>query len=163
MAAARANQGWRETAPVEENQRLAIRFEMSLDSRNQRFAYTLIRGRARRVDQVDGRRLGVSGAARQPDEFVSTTAAMVEHLQRRRCRAKDDRYIEVFRAHDGKVTRRVAKPLLLLKGVIMFFIYDDQSRVSQWCKYCGTRADNKPCRSRPGGAPCGEPFDISEA
>ena len=68
---------------------------------------------------------------------------MLQHLEGRCCSAEYDRNVQVFGPGDGKVACRVTQALLLLEGVIVFFIDNDQPRVFERRENGGASANDQ--------------------
>jgi uncharacterized protein (UPF0261 family) len=51
---------------------------------------------------------------------------MMESFQRRRRRAEHDRNVQLMRAPDRDIARRIAQAFLLLEGGVVFLIDDDK-------------------------------------
>jgi hypothetical protein len=137
----RTNQGWREAAAIEEDQRLAADTEVSLYSCSQRFAKALDGLSAGQIDEPNVRWLRSASALWKfkPGEIAGTT--MLQQFQRRCGRAENDRNVAVFRTSDGEIASRITQALLLLERVVVFFVNDNQAEVGEWCKYGRSGAD----------------------
>ena len=92
---------------------------------------------------------------------VVARAAVLQGLERRRCGAQDDGDIKMFGAGDCQISRGIAQALLLLEGLVMFFVDDDQSEVRHWSEHSGPCANDKLCRALLRGSPCAQSLSVA--
>ena len=69
--------------------------------------------------------------------------AMLEHLERRRRGSEHDRQPQVIGTSNCEITGRVTQALLLLEGMIVLFVHDNEPELRHRRKDGGARADNK--------------------
>ena len=140
-AAGMAQQPGRVAAPVDEQERLLRAGLHLLDRFDEHVAQAVVEGPRAQVDDVDARRRGAAGAARQYEVVVSAAPDVVDRLQRRGRAAEDDRRSGVPGAHHREVARGVAEPVLLLEGEIVFLVDDEEPRPRQRREDRGAGAD----------------------
>lgn len=98
----------------------------------------------------------------QAQQLVAAFGGVMQRLQRRRGTAEDDRYPFPAGAHHGQIAGVVAKTVLLLEGVVMFLIDDDQARVLQRGEDGRARADDDAGTAGAGVQPGVEPLAVAE-
>ena len=106
-------------------------------------AFARAHGLAHIHDAHDGHLLVVRPLG-QLQQRVFALAAVVVALQRGRGRAEHDRRPFHLAAHDGHVARVVARRLLLLVGVLVLLVHDDQAQRLDRRKDRRARADGDP-------------------
>ena len=112
------------------------------------------------TSRIDG---GSAPPARagQDECAVIAVATVLQHFQRRRCAAENDRNIQLLGPDDSEVAGRVAQALLLLERVIVFFVDDDQPGLVKGVKIA-ERVPTTVLPPRSGCAPGGEPLDVRQ-
>ena len=115
VAAAAADQGRSETAPVEEQQHLATRIQVFFDRYDERNRYAVGGRRPAGVDKLQGRRRCPAGTPGQQHMFITARLAVVQHLERRRRRAENNGHIEILGARNGEIPGGIAQTFLLLE------------------------------------------------
>ena len=143
--AAGAAQGQRRiAAAVEEQQRLLL----ALEGRLHRFAQRrrqpgLPRRRlAPQIDQPHLRQLRDAVAVRQMQEAVAPGLHVVHGLQRRRRGGEDHRDLRQMPAHHRHVARLIDDAILLLEGLLMLLIDDDEAEIAERQEQGRARADH---------------------
>ena len=104
-------------------------------------AFARAHGLAHVHDAHDGHLLVVH-ALGQFEQRVFALAAVVIAFQRRRGRAEHDHGAFHLAAHDGHVARVVARRLLLLVGVLVLLVHDDEAERFDRRKDGRARADD---------------------
>ena len=94
------------------------------------------------VHDADVRHFLVIHALRQFKQRVFALFAIVITFERRRGRAEHDDGVFHLAAHDGHVARVVARRFLLLVGVLVFLVHDDEAERFDRRKNRRTRADD---------------------
>ena len=130
-AARRAEERERESAPVDEDQRLLAAIEPRRERRQQR-----------RADAFDGSCVAVADepevgqarrnhrAPRQLEPAVAAPLRVNQGLERRRCAAQHHGDVALPRAPDRDVAAVIANALLLLERRIVLFVDDDERRAA---------------------------------
>ncbi len=95
------------------------------------------------VDEMQPGRLRAAGPLRQTQVLVVSLAAVVQQFQCRRCGSEHDGDITAFGTCDGEVASGISQPLLLLEGLVVFFVDDDEADVRHRRKHGGPRADDE--------------------
>src|SRR3546814_17166237 len=83
---------------------------------------------------------------------VTAGLRVVQALQRGRRAAENDLGLDVLRADDRQIARRIAKAILLLVRRIVLLVDHDQAELGAWHEARRTRADDpgsRPLAARP--------------
>ena len=87
------------------------------------------RGCAPQIDRLDMRHVLAAEPRRQHHALVAALARIDFGFDRRRCRGQHDRNFGDMRAHHRHVAGVVMRALVLLVGLVVLFIDDDQSEI----------------------------------
>ena len=130
--APRTEERGRESAPVDEQQRLLAPADALGDGGAQPWAHALVSVRAP-VGNEAHRRHGRSrtGAAWEQEASVAPASRGRVALQGRRRTAQDDRHVAQSRTIDRNVSRVVAHAVLLLERPVVLLVDDDQAEPRQ--------------------------------
>ena len=133
----------RVATPINEYEALLAACETLKDCIFQRLGNAVLRFVYARIDQPHGRERGLlMGALRQRQHIVVAALRMRPAFQRRRRRAKHDRYLRGIGAIDGQIARGIAQAFLLLKRGVVFFVDNDQSELGHGRKHRQPRAEH---------------------
>ena len=163
-AAAAAQQRGRIAAAVDEDQHLRSGRQMPLHGLQQRHRKTPVHGVAAQVDQLQRRRLGGAGAARQRQALRAAGSHVVQRFEGRRGRAQQHRHGTALRPDHRHVARRIAKAAFLLfeRRVVLFIDHDDaQRRQRHEHRRAGADDDARPAAGR--AAPSLQPLAVGQA
>ena len=86
------------------------------------------------IDESQRWRQRTAGTCRQDDVLIGAIATVLQHFESGCCAAEYDRDIQVLGPGDSEVSGRVTQPLLLFKGVIVFFVLLAAGFVYDWRK-----------------------------
>ena len=130
-AAGRTGQHRRIAAPVEEDQALLAALEAQLQAGQQRRGKSFLQFLAPRVDDAHhGHGLG-HRALGQFQQAIAARRGVMESFQRRRGGAEHDRDVQLVRAPDRHIARRIAQAFLLLEGGVVLLVDHDQLQARQ--------------------------------
>ena len=152
-----------EAAPVEEHQRLLAARQGVADRLEGGGQQRPVRGGVAGVEQFDGRRARVAGAAHQAQPVVAAGAGQVQGLQRRGGAAVHHRHRQLLGAPGGQVAGVVAETVLLFQRSVVGFVDDDQAGVGERREHRRAGADNNARPAVPGGHPGVQALAVGEA
>ncbi len=104
--------------------------------------------------------LGIAGAASESEVVILASASVVQCLQRRGGRAKQDGDTGTMGPHHRQIPRVVAKTVLLLEGAVMLLVDDDDAEVVKRGEHRGAGADQNGGATVATGEPGIEPFPV---
>ena len=144
MSARAAKGQWRVAPPVEKQQCLFAMRERRRHRGNEAGSnpFSARRGLSAKIDRRDvGQRLRPETGG-EPDMAIAALGGIDAALDRR-CRRDEDngRFLDLA-AHDGHVAGVVGDPVLLLIGVLVFFIDDERREIREGKKQRRARANN---------------------
>ena len=117
-------------AAVEEQQRLLAPLDRDPDLLGElrRDEAAARRRFAAQIDRLDMRHVLAAEPRRQHDALIAALARIDFGLDRRRCGGQHDRDFRDMRAHHRHVAGVVMRAFVLLVGLVVLFIDDDQPR-----------------------------------
>ena len=134
----------RVAAAVEEQQRLLALLdrELNLFGQRRRDEAAARRRRAAQVDRLDMRHVLAAEARRQRDALIAALARVDLGFDRRRRGRQHDRDFGDMRAHHRHVAGVIMRAVILLVGLVVLFIDDDQAEIRIGQKQRRARADH---------------------
>ena len=134
----------RVAAAIEEQQRLLAPLdrELNLLGERRRDEAAARRRRAAQVDRLDMRHVLAAEARRQRDALIAALARIDLGLDRRRRGRQHDRDFGDMRAHHRHVAGVIMRAVVLLVGLVVLFIDDDQAEIGIGQKQRRARADH---------------------
>jgi hypothetical protein len=133
------------------------------DCDGERLAEAVRRSDPAQVDDADLWRFRRAGTARQAEAGVTACLAVIQHLERRRRGAQNDRDVEVLGAGDREIARGVAQALLLLEGLVVFLVDDNQADFPHRREHGRARADDESGVAVARLPPRAKAFDVRKA
>ena len=120
------------TPPVEENDGLLVAVDARVDRLDQAgrekdggFAFFC----GANIEHMRHRHLAFLDTLEQFDQPVLALLRVVVRLERRRGRAKHDRHAFKMTAHNGDVARVIMRRFLLLVGMLVLLVHDDNAEI----------------------------------
>ncbi len=104
--------------------------------------------------------LGVAGAASEREVVILAAAGVVQRLQRRGGRSKQDGNAGAMGPHHRQIPRVVAKAVLLLEGAVVLLVDDDDAEVLERREHRGSGADQNGGTTVAAGEPGIEPLPV---
>ena len=134
----------RVAAAVEEQQRLfaLLDRELNLFGERRRDEAAARRRGAAQIDRLDMRHVLAAEARRQRDALIAALARVDFGFDRRRRGRQHDRNFGDMRAHHRHVAGVVMRAVILLVGLVVLFIDDDQAQIRIGQKQRRARADH---------------------
>ena len=153
MAAGAAQRQRRIAAAIEEQQRLLAPLDRDADLLGQprRDEAAARRRLAAQIDRLDMRHVLAAEPRRQRHALVAALARIDLGLDRRRRRRQHDRDLGDMRAHHRHVAGVIMRAVILLVGLVVLFIDDDETEIGIGQEQRRARADHDrrlACRDR---------------
>ena len=144
MSAGAAQCQRRVAAAIEEQQRLLALFDRLPDmvGEPRRDEAAARRRFPAQIDRLDVRHVLAAEPRRQRDALIASLARIDLRLDRRRGRRQDDRNPGDMRAHHRHVAGVIVRALILLVGLVVFLIDDDQAQIGIRQEQRRARADH---------------------
>src|SRR5678815_3438218 len=134
----------REPAAIEEQDRLFLFREPIMDRGDQALGENCrtFRRLLAQVDDANEWHLFVIDARGQAEQLVLADLRIVKALERGRGAAEQTRAFLHTRPQHGQIPSVIARRFLLLVGVLVFFIDDNETEIRAWSEDGGPRSDD---------------------
>ena len=144
MPAGAAQRQRRVAAAIEEQQRLLAPLDRDLNllGEPRRDEAAAHRRFAPQIDRLDMRHMLAAEPRRQHHALIAALARIDLGLDRRRRRRQHDRNFRDMRAHHRHVAGMIMRAFVLLVGLVVLFIDDDQAEIGIGQKQRRARADH---------------------
>ncbi len=132
-----------EAAPVEEHQALFAALKARLDGPQQVHRQAFAQRQLAGIHTAQRRQHGIgTGPLRQGEQPIAAAPGVLPAFQGRRGGAQQDGHAALAGAPDGHVAGRVAHPVLLLVGGVVFLVHQDQAQPRQRGEHRQAGADH---------------------